>query len=251
MIKKSQTVVFALALFFLAVTLSTSALAHSGRTDSQGGHYDGDEYHYHHGYPPHSHEDIDGDGEPDCPYDFVDATNHNGSTGSDSSRQHERGEPSQDGKKSEGFSFDFNGLLAWAKWISLSLLGFIAVVLCVTSVRERREKKLYTALYEGKTREEIASPPSGSSIGNDDLPCSAVNPNGKRWGDYTVFVSAKGSRYHGKQGCCGANTEVNAFTVRHFCACKRCKPQVPDMTWVEEYKEAMSKVDRYNIEIAN
>lgn len=62
----------ALALLFFA----GPALAHSGRTDSQGGHYDSEtgEYHYHHGYPAHQHYDIDGDGKPDCPYDFVDKT---------------------------------------------------------------------------------------------------------------------------------------------------------------------------------
>ena len=52
-----------LALFLL---LSCSALAHSGRTDSNGGHRDSStgEYHYHHGYPAHQH--IDGK----CPYAF-------------------------------------------------------------------------------------------------------------------------------------------------------------------------------------
>ena len=41
--------------------------AHSGGTDSDGGHFNrstGD-YHYHHGYPPHSHEN-------GCPYDYDD-----------------------------------------------------------------------------------------------------------------------------------------------------------------------------------
>lgn len=44
--------------------------AHSGRTDSSGGHYNHStgKYHYHHGYPAHSHYDIDGDGTIDCPY---------------------------------------------------------------------------------------------------------------------------------------------------------------------------------------
>lgn len=37
--------------------LSTVAFAHSGRTDSKGGHYDHStgEYHYHHGHPAHQH----------------------------------------------------------------------------------------------------------------------------------------------------------------------------------------------------
>ena len=59
--------------------------AHSGKTDSKGGHtnHNTGEYHYHHGYPAHDHYDMDGDGDIDCPYDFKDNTNRD-SGGSDS-----------------------------------------------------------------------------------------------------------------------------------------------------------------------
>jgi len=46
---------------FLCLVLTTSAFAHSGRTDSGGGHNDNKNasglgyYHYHHGYGPHLH----------------------------------------------------------------------------------------------------------------------------------------------------------------------------------------------------
>ena len=54
----------------LCLNIPLVALAHSGRTDSSGGHYDYDtgEYHYHHGFSAHQHEDTDGDGILDCPY---------------------------------------------------------------------------------------------------------------------------------------------------------------------------------------
>lgn len=76
----------------IAVALTASASAHSGRTDENGGHWDSEtgEYHYHHGYPAHDHEDLDGDGILDCPYEFDDKTNHssNYSSGSnDASRR--------------------------------------------------------------------------------------------------------------------------------------------------------------------
>lgn len=68
---------------FIVVTLiiallSLTGFAHSGRTDSNGGHYDRStgEYHYHHGYSAHQHYDIDGDGTIDCPYKYKDKTNH-------------------------------------------------------------------------------------------------------------------------------------------------------------------------------
>lgn len=46
-----------LCIFLLLITFSITSYAHSGRTDSKGGHYNrstGD-YHYHHGYPEHQH----------------------------------------------------------------------------------------------------------------------------------------------------------------------------------------------------
>lgn len=78
-----------LALISLLLVLSAapSALAHPGRTDANGGHTDRStgEYHYHHGYPAHQHYDIDGDGKPDCPYDFKDNTRSSSSSGSSGS----------------------------------------------------------------------------------------------------------------------------------------------------------------------
>ncbi|MBQ7355379.1 MAG: hypothetical protein IJW62_07665 [Clostridia bacterium] len=73
-----------LCLFVLLSSMSLSVFAHRGGTDSNGGHYDGDDYHYHHGYPPHDHYDMDGDGDIDCPYDFDDKTDHNSSSSSGS-----------------------------------------------------------------------------------------------------------------------------------------------------------------------
>lgn len=76
--------------FWLAflLLLSPTVLAHSGKTDANGGHYDRStgEYHYHHGYPAHQHYDMDGDGVADCPYDFDDKTDH--SSRSDSGSSH-------------------------------------------------------------------------------------------------------------------------------------------------------------------
>lgn len=53
------------------VAFSVVAFAHSGRTDSNGGHtnHATGEYHYHHGYSAHDHYDMDGDGIKDCPYE--------------------------------------------------------------------------------------------------------------------------------------------------------------------------------------
>ena len=54
----------------LVFLLTVAVSAHGGRTDSQGGHYDRSmgEYHFHHGYPAHQHEN------GVCPYEFDDRT---------------------------------------------------------------------------------------------------------------------------------------------------------------------------------
>ena len=62
------------SLFFAVVfafALASVAYAHSGGTDSWGGHknHSTGEYHYHHGYSAHQHEDLDGDGDLECLYE--------------------------------------------------------------------------------------------------------------------------------------------------------------------------------------
>ena len=60
-------------LLLAALLLSIVSFAHPGRTDSKGGHHDGNSYHYHHGYPPHKHTN------GECPYNFDDQTKHESS----------------------------------------------------------------------------------------------------------------------------------------------------------------------------
>ena len=58
---KKALSVFFLILFIIGLLLCSNilAIAHSGGTDSNGGHYDrqNEGYHYHHGYPEHEHPD--------------------------------------------------------------------------------------------------------------------------------------------------------------------------------------------------
>lgn len=64
---------FLICILFLL--LPYVAYAHPGRTDENGGHYDHStgEYHYHHGYPAHQHEN------GICPYESVTAREDNNS----------------------------------------------------------------------------------------------------------------------------------------------------------------------------
>lgn len=65
-----KRILLILALFLY---LSATAIAHPGKTDANGGHYDHDtgQYHYHHGYEAHQHTG------GACPYDFDDKTGEN------------------------------------------------------------------------------------------------------------------------------------------------------------------------------
>ena len=49
--------VLSLLFLILFIVFNLMSYGHSGKTDSQGGHYDHStgEYHYHHGYPAHQH----------------------------------------------------------------------------------------------------------------------------------------------------------------------------------------------------
>lgn len=65
-----------LFLILVCLCFCVNAFAHSGNTDSSGGHYDRStgQYHYHHGYPAHQHTG------GTCPYNFVDKTGSLGGT---------------------------------------------------------------------------------------------------------------------------------------------------------------------------
>lgn len=72
--RKSRIVSVFVIIIVLGFLIPTVIFSHSGGTDWKGGHHNGNDYHYHHGRPAHDHEDLDGDGELDCPYDFKDKT---------------------------------------------------------------------------------------------------------------------------------------------------------------------------------
>lgn len=67
---------FVAMLFVLILSCCSVVYAHPGRTDSSGGHYNRStgEYHYHHGYPAHQHEN------GVCPYDSKSKTSPNAGT---------------------------------------------------------------------------------------------------------------------------------------------------------------------------
>lgn len=74
---KKYLISFCIVIFFI-ITLAIAVSAHSGGTDADGGHYNHStgEYHYHHGFPAHSHSG-------GCPYDYNDKTGSTSGSSSD------------------------------------------------------------------------------------------------------------------------------------------------------------------------
>lgn len=157
-----KTLLFFLLLLF-ALLLTATALAHSGGTDSQGGHTNQStgEYHFHHGYSAHQHEDIDGDGVLDCPYDFVDNTEESTGTYSESSEKIviEIPElsvtppvvkppilPSETSEKSNNDNeqknqFDPSNSLPFIFGIILFSVGLMFVPVVISGIKSRRKEK--------------------------------------------------------------------------------------------------------------
>ena len=87
-----KTTALCLFVFLTVIALALPVQAHSGRTDSSGGHYDSNtgKYHYHHGYPAHQHTG------GVCPYESKDKTSHfSGSSSGNSSKKSEETSPQQ------------------------------------------------------------------------------------------------------------------------------------------------------------
>lgn len=115
-----------IALALLLMLLIFPVSAHPGRTDGNGGHYDRETgtYHYHHGFPAHQHYDTDGDGLPNCPYNFKDMTGQ--SSGSGSTMEKEKPE-----KKGSGAVF------SWA------IIAILLLLLWRSSRKRKEEEVLY------------------------------------------------------------------------------------------------------------
>jgi hypothetical protein len=102
-------------IILIAMLFPLSTLAHSGRTDANGGHYDKEagEYHYHHGYPAHYHTN------GKCPYNNNDKTNHNSGSSSNGSNINTNNSNSNNVDTNDGSAI----LFAIISVIALFLLG--------------------------------------------------------------------------------------------------------------------------------
>lgn len=126
-----------LLFLIISLVLTMTALAHSGGTDSQGGHtnHSTGEYHYHHGYSAHQHEDLDGDGVLDCPYEFVDNTEESYTS---HSTNYTAGAISGESNKKQ---FDPSNSLPFIFGVILLSVGLMFLPVAIGSIRSRRKEK--------------------------------------------------------------------------------------------------------------
>lgn len=136
-----------LILVLVALVCShTISFAHSGRTDSSGGHHDSfGDYHYHHGYSAHYH--IDGE----CPYDFHDKTNtHSGSTANSTTGSYKDGSTNKNSTTSTGdVAFDVFSSIMLLIPLFLSGIFFILPFINLLAERflEKSEKSKFWAAF--------------------------------------------------------------------------------------------------------
>lgn len=259
--KAARIILLAFVLLLAIAALSGIAAAHSGRTDSNGGHTDSStgEYHYHHGYPAHQHEDLDGDGQLECPYEFVDRTGENSGGSS--------GGSSGSGKKTpeaEVREVTVYRTPVWA-YITFGVLGIIAAWSAISASSSKR------ALDAAD--EEIDEVGRGL-----DAICADLSRNDERWllrisgagpydstgwdglpqdGDkYIFFASTTNThrrssvKYH-RRNCryAAGLMRVNAVEIKNqstvFTPCAVCNPVLPDTAWFEKYSRYKSFLDKY------
>lgn len=210
-----------------AILINASPVqAHSGRTDSNGGHYvtDTGEYHYHHGYPSHQH--LDGI----CTYKNIAHSN------------------SSSGSHSELFM------------IFISLVGGVSILfalkVCHDKIKKKqqfeREKLYFSNLYKGKSIYELANVPENIDFDENDLPIS-IDDSGLEWGkEFTVYVTKYGQCYHRNRSCSGAYNPVHIFNeAKKISAigCRKCSSGerfiIPE--WYYKYLEIKKIKSRYGI----
>ena len=271
--KPARAILGVLVLLFTVTSLSGAVMAHGGRTDSNGGHTDSStgEYHYHHGYPAHQHEDLDGDGQLECPYEFVDRTGENSGSSSGSSSSGENsgsssGSSSSSVKTSETAIKEVTVYRTpvWA-YISFGVLGIIAIWSAISASDSKR------AL--------AAADEEFDEIGRElDALCIGLSQNDERWllrisgagphdstgwdglpqdGDKYIFYASTTNthrrssvKYH-RRNCryAAGLTCVNAVEIKKqstiYTPCAVCNPVLPDTAWFEKYSRYKSFLDKY------
>ena len=260
-----------LLILALLLTLCTTAIAHPGRTDDRGGHYDHDtgQYHYHHGYEAHQHTG------GVCPYDFDDKTGEN--SGSPSSGTASAGNsdlaPDPESKPERPNDSESTLSLVW-RIVSIILLGppmlFFAFLFFVVPIlvpilkaigKRKEEKRLHEeqlrteyleleSQYSNKTQSQIAElcgMPPNVYLDENNLPHE--KDKSQILDTYTVFWEKNSPIYHSVPSCADSPVEpINITQARHIFACRSCRAPQLDLQWYYDYKDILRLMRKHGIE---
>jgi len=228
-----RIVAFSVLLLFLC----TNAFAHSGRTDSSGGHKDNNNisglgyYHYHHGKPAHLHPN------GICPFedDYLSGT------------------------ESVYFTNNNDNSENVFKYILHGAVITVGVYYAYRSEKKHKEDKRkwademkahdeYVIMYGGKDISGQVNMPNDTEIGDDGLP---REKNSKQyWGDkYTFYTSRTGMYFHKTKGCNRhATIATHAYRTYELIPCRKCDPVIPDLSWYQDYIDIIQIKDQHKDE---
>lgn len=293
--KKLVCTLFAI---LIGITLPIPVIAHSGGTDSNGGHRDSStgEYHYHHGYPAHDHYDMNGDGIIDCPYDFADNTASRTGAHSTSISGYNSGyDAGWDDGYEDGYDDGYSSGEDYGYDTGYKY-GRSSMEATIESERKKASKEacflsaligipvvfLSTGYFVGKSRDNIEAklkkqikqleldlqqernnavlksviPESDISINLPEgvsLTAVCVPRKGsvlpyRPYGDFTVYTTKGGKKYHCRYRCCNALTPMHFFNLPGAMEpCKNCVPKdmypqpLPEWYLKIKYSQSVTK----------
>ena len=245
-----------LALLGLIITVE----AHSGRTDESGGHYDRStgEYHYHHGYPAHQHNN------GICPYGHNDNTETTNTTEDDDSSmttllitviicltaavvimvfvirsKHKEIIKSQ--KEIFYLEYRFQNFEKEVKNKELSCIApyekkIHNLTSQVTALERQLEESNSKLAQEQLKIRNMEKAPNGITFAEDGMPIFWKKSDDKPYGDYTVYCSNRHT-YHVDRLCAGYSArKKHIFNVIGISTpCKKCAKDFFDFTEVPEW----------------
>lgn len=239
-----------LIIALLLFTLSIETSAHTGGTDSEGGHYNRStgEYHYHHGFPAHQHED------GLCPYSSEkDETETSESNNRDISivNKPESEHANKQQNKNKIKSKIENLLIIIIVFSHPFIIAGIASFLKNKRFKREQQRKWqeehdkYFKLYAFKDPITLVDIPDDVFL-RDNIP--VTNDEG-RYGAYTVYITRRGQRFHQDPFCVPYAKEKHLFEVyKTHTPCKKCvKKAFPRYKWYIEYRKIFDAKKKYNI----
>lgn len=219
-------------LLIILFAIPAVSFGHSGKTDANGGHNSDTGYHYHHGYPPHQHEN------GQCPYDFDDKTGWNSgsstniNTNKSNYSDNESNYVAPVEKQKNPVVVLVQYLLMFAMY-GIIIWAFIMVII-IAIKKEPEKKPVYTTTQYKPQKNITPTAPIINEVKINPTTCYAepigAKPQQKQEYKKTVFVyvTKSGNKYHRKN--CNVLTggerrlDVSVAKGLGYTPCSKCNP---------------------------